>query len=155
MTKSTKTAKPHNMPWLSPYLIADDVDHLLSFCQKAFGFTPDERVKGDDGKTWHASMRYRDQVVMMGKINEAEAKNKKANFHSPKVSGVECPIGLYLYVDDVDVFYKHAVANGAKSIDAPQDMFWGDRVCRLQDPEGYLWSFGTFSGQSHHGDGCC
>ena len=23
-------------------------------------------------------------------------------------------------------------------------MFWGDRMCSLRDPEGYLWSFATF-----------
>jgi PhnB protein len=25
----------------------------------------------------------------------------------------------------------------------PQDMFWGDRMCNLLDPDGHSWSFAT------------
>jgi uncharacterized glyoxalase superfamily protein PhnB len=52
-------------------------------------------------------------------------------------------IGLYLYCEDVDAVYKRALAAGAKSDRAPKDMFYGDRVCAVIDPDGYLWSFGT------------
>jgi uncharacterized glyoxalase superfamily protein PhnB len=46
-----------------------------------------------------------------------------------------------LYCDDVDALYKQATSNGAQSKMEPNDAFWGDRVCQVIDPDGYLWMF--------------
>ena len=56
-------------------------------------------------------------------------------------------MSLYLYTDDVDAFFKRAVAAGAKVEKEPADQFWGDRTCCLIDPNGFLWSFGTHTGK--------
>lgn len=132
--------KPDHMPWLSPYLMSTDVDKAIDFYQKAFHFEPTEEiVPGEDGTTWHAAMRYRDQVIMLGKTGA------HSNIPSPAAKGgSESPVGLYMYVDDVNKFFQNAKANGAKVIDEPNDAFWGDRVCRLKDPDGYIWSFATY-----------
>jgi uncharacterized glyoxalase superfamily protein PhnB len=50
---------------------------------------------------------------------------------------------LYVYCDDVDKFFARATAAGAKVVAPPTDMFWGDRMCRISDPDGYEWSFAT------------
>jgi len=39
--------------------------------------------------------------------------------------------------------YKRATAAGAVSKSPPQEMFWGDRVCQLTDPDGHSWTFAT------------
>ena len=44
---------------------------------------------------------------------------------------------------DVDSLYEAALKAGAKSLGAPENMFWGDRMCRLQDLDGYIWCFAT------------
>ena len=32
---------------------------------------------------------------------------------------------------------------GAKAVFPPQNMFWGDRICKLTDPDGHVWNFAT------------
>ena len=49
----------------------------------------------------------------------------------------------------MDTFYEKALQQGAKSLSAPEDMFWGDRMCSLQDPEGYSWYFATHLGNNN------
>lgn len=138
----TKTAKPAGFPWLSPYIIVKDVAAAAQFYQKAFGFNVKDIPKDQQGNCEHAELTYQDQVIMIGKEGAWGGTTK-----TPKSSGVDSPINLYVYCDDVDEFYQHAIAAGAKSIVKPDDMFWGDRMCNLQDIDGYNWSFATRAGE--------
>ena len=134
-----RPAKPSEMPWLTPYLTVRDAERSLDFYQRAFGFEPGmEPMRDSEGKIVHAEMRYRGAVIMMAPENAWGGTCK-----SPSTSGSETPIGLYLYCDNVDGFYSRAVEQGAESIDEPTEMFWGDRMCTLRDPDGYVWSFAT------------
>lgn len=54
------------------------------------------------------------------------------------------------YVDDVDVFFKMALAAGAKERKPVMDQFYGDRSGQLEDPFGHLWWVATLCGQSGH-----
>lgn len=47
----------------------------------------------------------------------------------------------------MDDFYTHTVKIEPRSVSAPEDMFWHDRICRLQDPDGYIWCFATYLGE--------
>ncbi|MCD6046967.1 MAG: glyoxalase [Gammaproteobacteria bacterium] len=134
--------KPNRATWLTPYMTARDVDAIADFYQRAFGFEILELAKGEDGTTWHAEFRYQDQLVMMGKQG---VYGKGAE--SPATTGVDCPIIPYVYCEDVDKFYEHALKEGAVSVIKPDDMFWGDRMCSVKDPEGYMWSFATHKGE--------
>jgi uncharacterized glyoxalase superfamily protein PhnB len=97
-------------------------------------------ISGEDKTISHAEMEYNGQKIMFGKQTACEKKPPML------AKDAECPISLYVYCEDVDSFYKAAVAAGANSLAAPEDTFWGDRMCRLQDPEGYQWSFATPQG---------
>lgn len=132
----TNSSKPKNATWLSPYITVKDVDAAVNFYKNAFGFQVGDLAPGEDGTTWHAELKYKDQLIMLGKEGGYDKTSK-----SPISSGVESPINLYLYCDDVDVFYKHATEHGAISLTAPENMFWGDRMCRLKDIDGYVWAF--------------
>lgn len=61
---------------------------------------------------------------------------------SPKTIGGS-PVGLFLYVDDVDKIVNQAVAEGAKVLMAVEDQFWGDRYGSIEDPFGHRWSIST------------
>jgi len=50
---------------------------------------------------------------------------------------------LFLYVDDVDAWYKRAVAGGATPMEEPKDQFYGDRVGAITDPFGNTWYMAT------------
>lgn len=47
---------------------------------------------------------------------------------------------LELHVVDADETFRRAVAAGATAVTEPSEMFWGERVGRLADPFGLLWS---------------
>ena len=49
------------------------------------------------------------------------------------------PVGLALYVENVDDVFKRAVNAGASIKEPVSDKFWGDRVGSLTDPFGHRW----------------
>jgi PhnB protein len=53
------------------------------------------------------------------------------------------PMGLYLYVENVDKVVDKATRLGATSDGSVMDMFWGDRCGTIVDPDGYTWTVGT------------
>lgn len=130
--------KPKDVPQLSPYMTVKDADKSIEFYEKAFGFKVTEAVKDDKGKTQHVSMKM-DEVLIMFCPEGAYGTTKR----SPKNLGVQMPINVYIYCHDVDKLYKQATDNGAESIVAPNDSFWGDRFCSVLDPDGYEWLFAT------------
>jgi len=129
-------ARPENTPWLSPYLAVADVAAAVDFYERAFGFERIQVVAGADGAPIHASMRWHDALVMMGPGTPGDRSRP------PKqVGGVG--LTLYLYSEDVDALFARAVREGAEVGFEPEDMFWGDRVCLLMDPDGHAWNFAT------------
>jgi PhnB protein len=125
-------ARPPHFPWVSPYIMVSHLDSAIDFYAETFGFEIKERTPE------HAELRYKDQILMFGQEGSYGGTSK-----SPKSSHVESPITLYIYCEDVDAFHKNAVESDVKSVGAPEDMAWGDRMCRLQCPEGYIWAFAT------------
>src|SRR5579884_3082123 len=137
---SKRPAKQQGYPWLIPYLIVKDTDAALAFYQQAFGFEKHMSMPGPNGRTMHAEMNWHDAMIMFG-TPAAESTDWPSK--PPATSGVASPIVPYLYCENVDAVYSRATAAGAKGIKPPQDMFYGDRVCTLEDPDGYWWSFAT------------
>jgi len=137
----TKPRSPE-FPWVSPYIIVKDVDAATDFYIKAFNFSKKELAPGDDGKSIHAELRYKDQVIMLGKEGAYGGTTC-----SPATTQVESPMNLYIYCENVDQFHQHAIKAGAESLSAPEDTFWGDRMCRVKCPDGYVWAFATNIGE--------
>lgn len=138
---SKRPPKPAGFSWVTPYLIVKDADAALAFYEKAFGFRKRMTLPGPDGKTMHAEVGWQDAVIMFGAI--PEARMEEMGFRTPAMQGVRCPIGIYVYCEDVDAHFERAVAAGAKAVKPPQDQFYGDRSCTLEDPDGYWWNFAT------------
>jgi PhnB protein len=135
MTK--RPAKPAASLWITPCLTVRDIDIALSFYQAAFGFEKKFSMPGPDGRTVHAEVVWQSGSFMLG----AEGSDHKCK--SPSTTGARPPMALYVYCEDVDALFRRATAAGAKIENPPQDMFWGDRMCTLVDPDGYIWSFAT------------
>ena len=136
-----KKYKPDNLPGLIPYFVVKDIKKSITLYKDAFGFEVIQTMPDEKGNIQHAEMKKDDMVVMfcpegaMGMTTTVPASH-----------GAEEAICLYCYCEDVDALYKNAVSSGMKSVIEPQDMFWGDRMCALVDPDGYRWSFATFLG---------
>jgi PhnB protein len=125
---------PEGFPRITTYLLYEDCEAALEFLAKAFGFTEDMRVTGDDGRVNHAEMRLEDGVIMMG--------NPGPDYQNPSRTG-HVNATMYVYVDDVDKHFEQAKSAGAKIIYEPQDQFYGDRNYMAEDLQGQQWGFAT------------
>lgn len=139
--------KPKGFPGLFPYLTVKDASLACKFYESAFGFILSSSPSRDDnGIIQHAEMKFGDDVAIMFAREGAWGSSRK----TPNSLGIHPSLTLYIYCEDVDTFYKRAVAQGAKSVTEPCDGFWGDRFCTLVDPDGHEWIFATYLGDSMH-----
>jgi uncharacterized glyoxalase superfamily protein PhnB len=123
---------------MMPCLVVKDGDAALDFYQRAFGFEKRLAIPGPDGRLKHGEMAWQDTAFMFSPESTEGCPAK-----SPATSGVPSPMGLYIYCNDVDALFARATAAGAKPVMPPQNMFWGDRMCSVSDPDGHNWSFAT------------
>lgn len=119
---------PAGFHTITPYLVVEDIEALISFLKAAFGAEETERVPGPDGVTRHAEVRIGDSVVMMGAAQEG---------YPP------LPAALYMYVEDTDASYASALDAGAESLMEPADQFYGDRNAGVKDSQGITWWIAT------------
>lgn len=124
-------------PDLIPYFTVRDAENSIKFYQDAFGFEAATVSKDENGNIMHVEMK-RGPVIIMFCPEGAWGPSK-----SPKTLGVNMPLNLYMYCENVDALYAQAIKNGAQSKMEPNDAFWGDRHCAVTDIDGYEWSFGT------------
>jgi PhnB protein len=121
---------------VSAALTVADIPAAVSFYQKALGFTKRSIMNGPDGKPIHAELTLRGTVIMLGPENAAMGKRTAKNIGAS-------PVALYLYVENVNKVVDKATKLGASNQGPVMDMFWGDRVGTIVDPDGYTWMIGT------------
>ena len=129
-------AIPDGMHTVTPHLVCAGAADAIEFYKKAFNAMEVGRLAGQQGKLMHAMIRIEGSAVML--VDEFP---DCGSFGPKSLKG--SPVTIHLYVEDVDAFVKRAVAAGAKITMPVDDMFWGDRYGRLEDPFGHIWSLGT------------
>jgi len=120
---------------LTPGLNVRDIRRAAEFYANAFGFAVRTIMDTPQGAV-HAELRLRESTLMLSPESR-ERNNLSAN------SIGNTPATLYLLVEDVDSVFNRAVTAGAKVMMPVTDMFWGDRVGQLSDPEGHRWMIAT------------
>ncbi len=136
MTKTQMKPIPDGMHTVTPHLICAGADEAIEFYKKAFNAVESGRMPGPEGKVLHALIRIGDSAVML-----ADECPDWGGFGPKTLKG--SPVTIHLYVEDVDTFVARAVSAGAKVTMPPEDMFWGDRYGKLDDPFGHHWSVAT------------
>jgi uncharacterized glyoxalase superfamily protein PhnB len=121
---------------VTPHLVCAGAAAAIEFYKKAFGAVELTRMPGQQGKLMHASIRIGDSAVML--VDESP----EWGMLGPK-SLKGSPVTIHLYVEDADAFVARAVKAGAKVTMPVDDMFWGDRYGKIEDPFGHHWSVGT------------
>ena len=120
----------------TPYLIVHDGAAAIDFYKRAFGANELFRMNRPDGKLAHAEIKIGDSPIMLA--DEAPQMGYKS---ARSLGG--SPVGIMLYVVDVDARFKQALAAGAKEIRPVVDQFYGDRSGTLEDPFGHHWTIST------------
>ena len=119
-----------------PYLICKDAAKAIEFYQKAFGATELERIAMPDGRVGHAELKISGATIML-----ADEFPDIGTVSPQSLGGTT--VRMIIYVEDVDAFAARASAAGAKVLSPPTDQFYGDRNCKLCDPSGHVWMFGS------------
>jgi PhnB protein len=136
-------AIPKGYHSVSPYLIVHNATYALEFYQRAFNAGIKTRLEMPDGSIGHAEIVIGDSIIMLSSTIE------EAGFYPPEHYGGS-PVSLFLYVDDVDTIFSQALGAGATEEQPLTNMFWGDRMGKLQDPFGYRWSVASQVEIVHH-----
>ncbi|MBA3977780.1 MAG: VOC family protein [Nitrosopumilus sp.] len=122
---------------ITPSLIVKNGVQAIEFYKKVFGAKEIMRMMTPDGKALaHAELEIGDSKLMLAD------EFPQMNCLSPASIGGS-PVGMFLYVEDVDQTFNQAVAQGAKVLDPVKDQFWGDRHGGIEDPFGHRWSIST------------
>jgi len=127
---------PEGYPRLNPYLIVDGAAQAIEFYTAVFGAKERMRLGAPDGKIGHAELEIGDSVIMV-----ADEFPAMEAFAPAKYGG--SPIGVHLYVEDVDAVARKAVAAGAKLVRKVENQFYGDRSGTIEDPFGHRWYVST------------
>ena len=115
-----------------------DPDAAVAWLIEAFGLTEHNIYRDDDGHVGHAELRHgTDTIMVSGPRDPGWLGGGKAD---PLAS----PISIYLVVDDPQSHFDRAKAAGATIVRDLEHMDYGSHEYSARDPEGNLWSFGTY-----------
>ncbi len=133
---ATDTAAPTPTVW--PTLRYDDAPGGLRFLVDVLGFTETLVVPDDTGDIVHAELRWPEGgAVMLGSTKHCEGVHAEMR---PGVSSV------YVVTDAVDAAYQRVTAAGNTVVEGLQDTDYGSHTFTVRDPEGNLWTLGTYRG---------
>ena len=119
------------------FLTYDDAEAAVDWLERAFGFERSS-VHEANGKLAHAELRFGDGMIMLG-----PAGKNDFGLRTPRELGAVSQ-GVYLIVDDIAGQYDRAQASGAEILRELADTDYGSREFMARDPEGNIWSFGTY-----------
>jgi uncharacterized glyoxalase superfamily protein PhnB len=140
MTDSVNDIKQTPPPTVWPTLRAQDAPALIRFLVDVVGFAETEVITGDNDTVSHAQLSWpQGGGVMLGSAGDRAPDDpwalKPGSF------------GCYVVTDEPDKIHDRVAAAGVTITQAPHDTDYGSREFALRDPEGNLWSFGTYRGE--------
>jgi uncharacterized glyoxalase superfamily protein PhnB len=118
-----------------------DAETMIEWLERAFGFAVEQKFMSG-ATVGHAELSLGSSIIMLGEARD--------DAYGRMVAGPGEPGGksTYVAVDDVDAVYKTAKAAGAKILEEPVDRDYGGREFICADPQGNVWSFGTYRPQA-------
>jgi uncharacterized glyoxalase superfamily protein PhnB len=123
-----------------PGLLYNDASRMIDWLCDTFGFRKNLVVPNGEGGIAHAQLVLNGGMIMLGSAGKNEM-----NAHQRPPADVEyATSNNYIVVSDADSIYAKAKANGAKIILDIVDQDYGGRGFTCADPEGHLWSVGTY-----------
>jgi uncharacterized glyoxalase superfamily protein PhnB len=115
-----------------PTLRYDDAKAAIDFLERAFGFDRKAVMENEDGTIGHAELTFGRGMVMISSSGQGDSQFDTGHASS------------YVIVDDPDAVHGRAKAASAEISRELSDMDYGSREFSARDPEGNVWSFGTY-----------
>ena len=124
-------------PRIYPALRYRDAAKMIDWLCEAFGFEVRARY-GQGDVIHHAELTFGASMIMLGTVRDDDYGKMVGD---PGSRGGK---SIYIAVDDADAAYARAKKAGAKIIQELVDRDYGSREFICRDPEGNVWSFGTY-----------
>jgi len=113
------------------------IDWLCS----TFGFEVQFAVPNEDGSLAHAQLNFGNSMIMLGSAFDTDYGRL---LKQPQDIGGFVTQSSYLVVNDADVVYGRVLEAGGRILLDIQDEDYGGRGFTCSDPEGHIWSIGTY-----------
>jgi uncharacterized glyoxalase superfamily protein PhnB len=112
-----------------------DTAAQIEFLERTLGFERGMVAQGPGGAIDHAELRFGSEWIMLG--SERHGDDGRLAFEGG-------PVWTYIVVDDPDAHYEGARGAGAEIVLELKDEDYGSRGYTVRDPEGNLWTVGTY-----------
>lgn len=116
---------PEGFSSVNSYLFVSNPLELIEFLKKAlFAIEINRSIDPGTGDIGNCILKIGDSCLMISQARDQYVEMRTAH---------------YLFVDDVDELYRHALEHGAVSEFEPEDMDYNDRQAGILDPSGNYW----------------
>jgi uncharacterized glyoxalase superfamily protein PhnB len=113
---------PDGWHTVTPRLVVREPQQLVEFIRYVFGATGE----------------YRTDRPSVLRIGDSQIMISAADMRDP------APAFLYVYVGDTDDTYQRALDAGARSLEKPSNVPYGDRRSMVKDKWGNTWQIATY-----------
>lgn len=123
---------------LVPYLYYADIEAMIDWYGRVFGFVERGRWHGPDGTVQNAEMSVGDTELWMDGDPVPGIHDLTGRDGSPR------PLFVGVWLESpaaVDALHDHIVGQGVEPTSRPHDRPFGIRTFDVDDPEGYTWGF--------------
>lgn len=127
---------PDGYQAVQPYLIVDGAAKAIEFYKTVLGAAERLRLDAPGDKVGHAELTIGGSVIMLAD------EHPEIGAVGPRTVGGS-PVGIMVYLPDVDAAVERAVAGGAKLASPVENKFYGDRTATIEDPFGHKWYLAT------------
>lgn len=125
-------------PNIFPAVRYRDADAAVEFLRSAFGAEAKAVHRADDGRIVHAELYLGAGLIMLGQYTE------EGWMGGEPPQPLSSTVSIYVVIPDPDQHHARAASAGANIVRELEDQPYGSREYSARDPEGNLWSFGTY-----------
>ena len=118
-----------------------DMNSAVDWLCNVLGFERKLVVPGPDGNFIHAQLQLGSGLVFLGPDNENEFG---IHVKPPKLINGMNSQAAYIYIEDIEGHYEFAKKQGADILVHLREEEYGGKFYMCKDPEGHIWSFGSY-----------
>ncbi|CAN7312726.1 MULTISPECIES: VOC family protein [Duganella] len=118
-----------------------DAPAAIDWLCTTLGFEATLVVPNEDGTIAHAQLSFGNSMIMLGSVFDTEYGRL---MKQPGEVGGFNTQSTYLVVNNADLVYGRVLESGAKILLDIKDEDYGGRGFTCRDPEGHIWSIGTY-----------
>ncbi|QBE62888.1 VOC family protein [Pseudoduganella lutea] len=131
----------HTRATIMPCLRYRDAPAAIEWLCSNLGFEATLVVRNEDGTVAHAQLSYGNGMIMLGSIFDTDYGRL---LKQPVETGKYVTQSSYLVVNDADRVHERVMDAGGEVVLPLQDEDYGGRGFTCRDPEGHVWSIGTY-----------